>query len=219
MNTWENVIPLIKSGFCDELIHKTNQLRKSRNIFPEKELVLYALDLLPFEKVKIVILGQDPYHGKGQAHGLCFSVPKGIKPPPSLKNIFKEILTDISPYGKKSVCDFSTDLSCWAKQGVLLLNTSLTVEEKKPGSHKKLGWEKITDQIVHELSRQRKNLVFMLWGAHAASKKKLIHPEKHLILEAPHPSPLSSYRGFFGCRHFSKTNQYLRDHQISPVEW
>lgn len=219
MKSWERSIPLIKSGFCDVLVNKTNELRKTRNIFPPEDFVLYALEILPFEKVKVVILGQDPYHGEGQAHGLSFSVPAGIKAPPSLKNIFKEIEEDIKPDGGKSINDFSTDLSSWAKQGVLLLNSSLTVEEKKPGSHKNIGWAKLTDQIIEELSGQRTNLVFILWGAHALSKKKLINTNKHLILEAPHPSPLSSYRGFFGCKHFSKTNRYLEKHGIAYINW
>ncbi len=219
MKSWKNSIPLIKSGFCDELMDKTNELRKTRNVFPPEKLVLYALEILPFEKVKVVILGQDPYHGIGQAHGLSFSVPTGIKAPPSLKNIFKEITTDIESLKKKKIDTLPTDLSNWAKQGVLLLNSSLTVEEKKPGSHKTIGWTKLTDQIVEELSRQRTNIVFLLWGAHAISKKKLINTKKHLVLEAPHPSPLSSYRGFFGCKHFSKTNRYLEKQSISCIKW
>lgn len=219
MKSWESAIPLIKSGFCTELVDVTNELRKTRTIYPPAELVLNALELLPFDKVKVVLIGQDPYHGPGQAHGLSFSVPAGVKPPPSLKNIFKEILADIGPNDKTSINDFSTDLSDWAKQGVLLLNASLTVEEKKPGSHKNLGWIKLTDQIIDELSRQRTHLVFMLWGAHAIAKKKLIDTTKHLVLEAPHPSPLSSYRGFFGCRHFSKANHYLEKHTISDIQW
>lgn len=219
MNSWREAIPYIRSGFCDELIMKTNELRKTSKIFPPEHLVLNALDILPFDTVKVVILGQDPYHGEGQAHGLSFSVPEGIKAPPSLKNIFKEIIEDIQPVGKDTVDSFSTDLTVWAKQGVLLLNACLTVEEKKPGSHKNIGWTELTDQIIEELSRQKNNVVFLLWGAYAISKKRLINSEKHLILEAPHPSPLSSYRGFFGCKHFSKTNAYLRKHSIPDIQW
>lgn len=219
MDSWRRNIPLIGSGFCEELLKKTENLRKTRTIYPPEDKVLYALKSLPFQKVKVVILGQDPYHGPGQANGLAFSVPEGVKPPPSLKNIFRELLDDLSPGKEKIIGGLSTDLSPWAKQGVLLLNTSLTVEEKKPGSHKNKGWEKITDQIIQSLSEQKKNLVFILWGAFAASKKNLIDPSSHLILEAPHPSPLSAYRGFFGCRHFSKTNQYLSQNGTETINW
>lgn len=219
MESWRDAIPLIKSGFSDEVLTKTRQLRKKKTIYPQDLFVFKALEILPFDKVKVVILGQDPYHGKGQAHGLAFSVPEGVKKPPSLKNIFKELIDDVGPKEKDSVDSFSSDLSGWAEQGVLLLNTSLTVEEKKPGSHKNIGWAKLTDQIIEELSRQRETIVFLLWGNHAASKINLIDPKKHLILEAPHPSPLSAYRGFFGCRHFSKTNVFLKKNSISEIRW
>ncbi len=219
MESWKKNIPLLRSGFCDSLLLKINELRKTRTIFPPEDAVFKALNLVAFDDVKIVILGQDPYHGPGQAHGLAFSVPEDIKPPPSLKNIFKEIISDVYPENNLTINEFSTNLSGWANQGVLLLNASLTVEEKKPGSHKKMGWLEITDQIIHELSKQRSNIVFILWGAYAHSKKNLIDTSKHLILEAPHPSPLSSYRGFFGCRHFSKTNQYLEKNNKSPIKW
>ncbi|MBU1172036.1 MAG: uracil-DNA glycosylase [Proteobacteria bacterium] len=212
--SWKKHIPLIQSGYARDVLLKTRALRKTRTIFPEDGKVFYALDILPFDHVRVVILGQDPYHGEGQAHGLAFSVPQGITAPPSLKNIFKEITADCACPETRS-----TDLSDWAEQGVLLLNASLTVEKGKPGSHKTLGWHLLTDQIISELSVKRKNLVFMLWGAHAQSKKNLIQPDNHLVLTAPHPSPLSAYRGFLGCRHFSKANGYLKTHGVSPVIW
>ncbi len=219
MESWKKNVPLLNSGFCDDIILNINELRKTRTVYPAESDVFAALKLVRFNEVKAVIIGQDPYHGPGQAHGLSFSVPKGVKPPPSLKNIFKEISTDVYPEQDYSADDFSTDLSHWAKQGVLLLNASLTVEEKKPGSHKNSGWLKITDQIIDELSKKRNNLIFLLWGAYAQSKTNLIDETRHLVLEAPHPSPLSSYRGFFGCRHFSKTNQYLLQNGKSEINW
>ena len=219
MKSWKKNIPILNSGFCDDLLIKTNELRKTRTIFPPEADVFTALNLIAFKDVKTVIIGQDPYHGHGQAHGLAFSVPEGMRPPPSLKNIFKEIITDVYPEKSLTIDDFSPNLSDWAKQGVLLLNASLTVEEKKPGSHKNIGWLTITDQIINVLSTKQNNLVFLLWGAFAQSKKGLIDDSKHLVLEAPHPSPLSSYRGFFGCRHFSKANQYLEKNNKSPIIW
>ncbi len=219
MKSWQNEIPLFRSRLCDNILAEINELRKSRTIFPPESSVFSALDLVPFHDVKTVIIGQDPYHGPGQAHGLAFSVPEGIKPPPSLKNIFKEICNDVYPEARLSIDSFSSDLTRWATQGVLLLNASLTVEEKKPGSHKLIGWFKITDQIISRLSEERTNLVFLLWGSFAGSKKQFIDTSKHLVLEAPHPSPLSSYRGFFGCRHFSKTNIYLEKKGIAPIIW
>lgn len=216
MKSWMNAISLIRSGVCETLVKECAVLRKTKNIYPSRDRILFALESLPFENVQVVIIGQDPYHGKGQAHGLAFSVPQGISAPPSLKNIFNEITNDI--YNGKEK-DFSTDLTRWAKQGVLLLNSTLTVEEGKPGSHKKLGWEALTDQIILELSSQRDHLVFMLWGAHARAKKNMIDVNKHLVLEAPHPSPLSAYRGFIGCRHFSKANGYLKQYGLKKIHW
>lgn len=184
------------------------QTEKSRNkiIYPAEKDVFNAFLYTPFEQVKVVLLGQDPYHGIGQAHGLCFSVMDGIKIPPSLRNIFKELHHDI---GKE--IPTNGNLSHWAKQGILMLNTTLTVEENKPMSHANMGWEKFTNAIIRKISEQKKGIVFLLWGKHAQSKIPLIDASKHFILQAAHPSPLSAYQGFFGCKHFSKTNTYLRE--------
>jgi uracil-DNA glycosylase len=216
MKTWEEVIPLLKSGYHHEMMAKVGELRQDKIIYPPPELVFNALELTPFDEVKVVILGQDPYHGKGQAHGLAFSVPEGKKAPPSLQNIFREIETDI--YNGESQ-NFSPNLTRWAAQGVLLLNVTLTVEAKKANSHQRLGWGKLTDQIIEKLSQEREHLVFILWGANAQAKKPLIDANKHLILEAPHPSPYSAERGFFGSRHFSQANRYLEAHGRKPIEW
>jgi uracil-DNA glycosylase len=172
--------------------------------------------MTPFTAVKVVLLGQDPYHGPGQAQGLAFSVPEEVKAPPSLRNIFKEIEADV--YGGESQ-EFSTDLTRWAKQGVLLLNTILTVEAKKAGSHKNLGWQPLTDQIVEQLSLKREHLVFMLWGAQAKAKRDLVAQDNHLILEAAHPSPFAAHHGFFGSHHFSQANDYLTVHGLTPIVW
>lgn len=187
----------------------------NKTIFPKPEEVFKAFWLTPFSEVKVIILGQDPYHGVGQAHGLCFSVPAGINPPPSLKNIYKEIEEDL-----KIKKDFSSgDLESWAKQGVFLLNAILTVIAHQPASHSKKGWEEFTDTVIKTLSDKRENLVFILWGNYARSKKILIDNKKHLILEAPHPSPFSAYSGFFGCQHFSQCNKYLENHNLEPINW
>ncbi len=220
MESWRNAIPLIKSGYHQTLLEKVAGMRKNKTIYPPQDKILFALETTSFGEVKVVLLGQDPYHGAGQAHGLAFSVPDGIKIPPSLRNIFKEIAADIYPeqtFGEGQA--LSTDLTRWGKQGVLLLNSALTVEAKQAGSHKKLGWHTLTDEIVEQLSNQRENLVFILWGAHAQSKRGLIDANRHLLLEAPHPSPFSAHQGFFGCRHFSKTNAYLKQHGLKPVSW
>ncbi len=168
----------------------------------------------PLKDLKAVILGQDPYHNQGQAMGLSFSVPNGIVPPPSLVNIYKELYTDLGISPVKS-----GDLTKWAKNGVLLLNTSLTVRGGLANSHKNIGWEVFTDSVIKKISDNKENVVFLLWGGNARSKKKLIDTKKHLILECAHPSPLSAYNGFFGCKHFSKTNEYLIKHGISPIDW
>lgn len=183
-------------------------------VFPPSEKIFNAFSLCPFESVRVVILGQDPYHGPGQAHGLSFSVQDGIKTPPSLQNIYKELKTDI---GKE--IPPNGNLEHWATQGVLLLNATLTVENGKPGSHQKLGWETFTDTVIKAISKEKEHVVFLLWGNFARSKAALIDKSKHLILEAPHPSPFSAYTGFFGCKHFSKTNEYLTDHNLSPINW
>jgi uracil-DNA glycosylase len=164
--------------------------------------------------VKVVLLGQDPYHGKGQAHGLSFSVPEGVKPPPSLMNIFKEMHDDIGiPFPSHG------NLTNWAKQGVLLLNASLSVRENEPLSHSAIGWTLFTDSVINKISNEKKNVVFLLWGKYAQQKQELIDETKHLVLKAAHPSPFSAYSGFFGCRHFSKTNEYLVKNGIDPIDW
>ncbi|NER50781.1 MAG: uracil-DNA glycosylase [Symploca sp. SIO1A3] len=183
-------------------------------IYPRGSLMFNAMNSTPFDQVKVVILGQDPYHGPGQAHGLCFSVPKGVAPPPSLINIFKEIEQDLGIKLPEHGC-----LQSWAEQGVLLLNSVLTVECHKAASHKGQGWEQFTDTIISALNQQRKNLVFLLWGSYAKQKGKFIDRERHLVLTSPHPSPLSAHRGFFGNRHFSKTNAYLQKNGIEPISW
>ena len=183
-------------------------------IYPPSSLWFNALNHTPFSKVKVVVLGQDPYHGPNQAHGLCFSVQKGIAPPPSLVNIFAELKRDLGidppPHG---------NLTDWADQGVLLLNAVLTVENGKAGAHQGKGWELFTDKIIALLNEQREKLVFLLWGSYAQKKGGLIDCKKHLVLTAPHPSPLSAYRGFIGCAHFSKTNQYLQKNGIQEIYW
>ncbi len=185
-----------------------------KTIFPPDQYIFEAFRLTPFENVKVVILGQDPYHGQGQAHGLAFSVRPGVKPPPSLVNIFKELQEDLevpNPEGGS--------LEKWAKQGVLLLNAVLTVEEGRPGSHHQKGWERFTDKVIEILSEKKNNLVFILWGSPAQRKASKVDDKKHLILKSVHPSPLSVYRGFYGSKPFSKTNQYLRQHHIREIDW
>lgn len=184
------------------------------NIYPPAPLIFSAFDSTPFDQVKAVIIGQDPYHGPGQANGLCFSVNPGIDIPPSLRNIFKEIHDDT---GAPIPAD--GDLSRWARQGVLLLNSSLTVREHQPKSHSGRGWEQFTDAAVHALAEQRDNLVFLLWGSDAIRKGNFIDRNRHLVLTSPHPSPLSAHRGFFGNRHFSSANQYLAAHGKTPIQW
>jgi uracil-DNA glycosylase len=177
-------------------------------------LIFNAFNLTPFDKVKVVILGQDPYHGPGQAHGLSFSVPDGVPFPPSLQNIFKELHDDLGvPMAR------SGNLEKWAREGVLLLNASLTVRAGQAASHSRHGWEQFTDAAICALSERREHLVFILWGNYAIAKQALIDPTKHLILKSVHPSPLSASRGFFGCHHFSQTNNYLEEHGIEPIDW
>ncbi len=183
-------------------------------IFPPGNRIFSAFDKTPFEKVKVVILGQDPYHGIDQAHGLCFSVNDGIPIPPSLQNIFKELKSDIG-----FEIPQSGNLSKWAAQGVFLLNATLTVRQNEAGSHQKKGWETFTDKVIQHISNQKEHVVFILWGKFAQSKNQLIDTTKHLVLEAAHPSPLSAYNGFFGCKHFSKTNDYLQQNHIEPIDW
>lgn len=185
-----------------------------RQIYPKGKDIFAAMNLLAFEDVKVVIIGQDPYHGPGQAHGLCFSVMPGVLPPPSLKNIFKEIEADLGI----PPCDHG-DLTSWAEQGVLLLNSVLTVEQYKAASHRGKGWERFTDALIASLARERSGLVFLLWGGYAQKKGTLIDTERHLVLRSVHPSPLSAYRGFFGNKHFSRTNLYLAEHAKKGIHW
>lgn len=188
--------------------------RAINTIYPPGNMIFNAFGKTPFTEVKVVILGQDPYHGPGQAHGLCFSVPKGINPPPSLMNIFKEIKQDIG-----SDIPSNGNLERWAEQGVLLLNATLTVMANQPLSHQNRGWETFTDRVIELLSQQKKGLVFLLWGRNAKAKEPLIDEAKHFILKAAHPSPFSAYSGFFGCKHFSKTNELLEQQSIKPINW
>ncbi|MCQ4277703.1 uracil-DNA glycosylase [Pseudomonas stutzeri] len=183
-------------------------------IYPPGPLIFSALNSTPLEQVRVVILGQDPYHGAGQAHGLCFSVQPGVAPPPSLQNIFKELKRDLN-------LDVPSHgyLQYWADQGVLMLNTSLTVEQGMAGSHAKMGWQRLTDRIIEVISEKRSDVVFLLWGAHAQSKAKLIDPTRHLLLKSVHPSPLSAHRGFIGNGHFSRTNQFLKQRGLEPIDW
>lgn len=183
-------------------------------IFPESKDLFQAFELTPLSRVKAVILGQDPYHGEGQAHGLCFSVKPGVDIPPSLQNIYKELHADLGCYIPDNGC-----LIPWAKQGVLLLNTLLTVRAHQAFSHKGIGWEQFTDAAIRALDEEERPIVFMLWGRPAQEKAAMLHNPKHLILKAPHPSPLSASRGFFGCRHFSQCNAFLAAHGIEPIDW
>ncbi len=182
--------------------------------YPPNKKIFAAFNYTPFNDVKVVIIGQDPYHGPGQANGLCFSVIDGIKHPPSLKNIFKELESDLGIQIPKS-----GDLSAWAKKGVLMLNATLTVRHKTPGSHQKKGWETFTDAVINKLNAHRENLVFLLWGNYAKQKASIVDRNKHKVLDAAHPSPFSAHNGFFGCKHFSKTNAYLKSRGISEINW
>jgi uracil-DNA glycosylase len=213
--SWRKVLQdeFSRSYFVELKEFLIEEKRKFR-VFPPGSLIFNAFNHTPFDKVKVVFIGQDPYHGFGQAHGLCFSVPEGIAKPPSLENIFKELKNDlgipVSSHG---------NLIKWADQGVLLLNATLTVRESQAGSHQNKGWELFTDTVISKLSEQRKNLVFVLWGNYAIAKKTLIDNTKHHIFTAAHPSPLSSYKGFFGCRHFSKINEVLVSSGMEAVDW
>ncbi len=184
-------------------------------VFPPAEEVYSAFELTPLDKVKVVILGQDPYHGPGQAHGLCFSVKPGIKTPPSLVNMYKELATDIPGF---TIPDHGY-LEAWAKQGILMLNTVLTVEQGKAHSHAKSGWETFTTEVMKLLNEQTQPIIFVLWGSHAIKKGKVITASQHHVISGPHPSPLSAYRGFFGCGHFSRVNQLLSDRGEPPIDW
>jgi uracil-DNA glycosylase len=213
---WKSVLKeeFKKPYFRQLTEHIKTEKAQHKQIFPVGNNIFHAFECTPFNQVKLVILGQDPYHGPGQAHGLSFSVPRGVPPPPSLMNIFKELEADtgmrIPSHG---------NLEHWARQGVLLLNTSLTVRAGEPMSHSRIGWQLFTDKIIEKLSGLREHLVFFLWGKFAQEKAVMIDASKHLVLKAPHPSPLSAHTGFFGCRHFSKANDYLAKNGIDPIDW
>lgn len=201
-------------AYFQELVQFVKSEYQNRKIFPSGNLIFNAFNKCPFDQVKVVILGQDPYHGTGQANGLCFSVNDGVALPPSLKNIFQEIQSDLDlPISKNG------NLEKWSQQGVMLLNATLTVRAHQAGSHQNKGWEQFTDNVVRCLSEEKENLVFLLWGSYAQQKGKQIDTSKHLVLKSPHPSPFSADRGFFGNRHFSKTNEYLKQKGKTPVDW
>lgn len=191
-----------------------DQIRTGKTVYPHGQEIFNAFNHTPFENVRVVILGQDPYHGPGQAHGLCFSVREGVRPPPSLMNIFKEIKSDL-----RKEPSVSGDLTKWADQGVLLLNTVLTVEKNQAASHRKKGWEKFTDAVIKQLSARKKPIIFVLWGSFAQAKADMIQSPPHVILRAPHPSPLSAHRGFLGCQHFSKINRQLKKWGEPEISW
>lgn len=214
-NSWrEKLGEEFGRDYFKELVGFVVNEYKNKNIYPAPKNIFRAFELCPFEKTKVVILGQDPYHGPGQANGLCFAVNPGVPLPPSLVNIYKEIESDL---GLKM--ERSGDLEKWAKQGVLLLNATLTVESSKAGSHQNKGWENFTDKVIELLSEEKENLVFILWGRYAKEKGRVIDRKKHLVLESAHPSPLSAYNGFFGCRHFSKANDFLVATGQEPINW
>ena len=213
--SWANILQEeFEAPYFQELKQFLKEEKNKYTIYPPGNLIFNAFNNTPFNRVKVVILGQDPYHGPGQAHGLCFSVPDGIAHPPSLQNIFKEIQSDIGiPVSSKS------DLTAWARQGVLLINAILTVRANEPASHQNKGWEKFTDAVIRNLSDKRKNLIFLLWGNYAQAKEALIDSNRHYILKAAHPSPLSANRGFFGCRHFSNANEVLAELGLNGIDW
>ena len=222
----EKVDPVIEASwkealqdeFNKEYFHELKQFlleeKKKYRVFPKGQLIFSAFDHTPFDKVKVVLLGQDPYHGAGQAHGLCFSVPEGVLKPPSLVNILKELKSDLGIEEP-----WHGNLTKWASQGVLLLNATLTVRENQAGSHQNHGWETFTDAAIRRLSSERNGLIFILWGNFAMAKRSLIDTSKHFILSAVHPSPLSAHRGFFGCRHFSQVNNLLRQQGVEEIDW
>ena len=213
--SWQEVLQTeFDKPYFENLVGFVKQEYASNTIFPPAGQIFNAFNTCPFNNVKVVILGQDPYHGPGQAHGLCFSVNDGIQFPPSLQNIFKEITSDLGIPAPKT-----GNLTRWAEQGVLLLNATLTVRASQAGSHQGKGWEEFTDAVIKTISEKAENVVFILWGSYAIKKKSLINASKHCILTAPHPSPLSSYRGFFGCKHFSQTNTYLTSKGKTPIVW
>lgn len=214
--SWKAVLKgeFAKPYFPQIPLHIKTEKSQGKIIYPPGSVIFNAFNTTPFDKVKVVILGQDPYHGKGQAHGLCFSVQYGVPPPPSLLNIFKELQDDIG-----IEIPNHGNLTHWAEQGVFLLNASLTVRAGEPMSHAKIGWAQFTDTVIKTISDKKKHVVFLLWGKFAQEKRVLVDETKHLILRSVHPSPLSAYGGFFGCKHFSKTNEYLASKGIDPIDW
>jgi len=214
--SWRKILePYFKSDDWKNLANFVRQEYLTKTIYPHPKNIFNAFNSTPFNKVKVVIIGQDPYHNPGQAHGLCFSVPDGVTPPPSLKNIYKEIENDLRI--KK---DFTKGtLTNWSKQGIFLINAVLTVQKNQAGSHAKKGWEEFTDEVIKQLSSKKENLVFLLWGNYAKQKGLLIDHNKHLILESAHPSPFSAYNGFFDCKHFSQTNIYLKQNNLLEIQW
>ena len=214
-NSWDKVLKeMFDSKEYQAFFQKIEKEYQNKIIYPKKENIYNALKLTPYENVKVVIVGQDPYHGENEAHGLSFSVQSGIKLPPSLKNIYKEILNDLN-----IVEPNCGDLTSWAKEGVLLLNSVLTVEKDKPASHAKIGWNKYTDYIIQKINEKEKPVVFILWGNFAKTKKELITNPKHLIITSAHPSPFSARNGFFESKPFSKTNEFLKENNIKPINW
>lgn len=214
-NDWDNVLgDEFEKDYFKAIIEKVDNEYNKNRVYPARNKIFSAFKLTPFSNVKVVILGQDPYHGEGQAHGLCFSVMPGVQTPPSLVNIYKEIVNDIGGF----VPD-NGYLIPWAKQGVLLLNTVLTVREGMPNSHRSLGWEEFTDAVIKKLNESNNKIVFLLWGNNAKLKADLIDTNKHTILFATHPSPLSATHGFFGCKHFSKANEILKQNGLEPIKW
>lgn len=213
--SWKEILSAeFEEKYFVELVNFVKHEYGINQVYPKAKNLFNAFNLCPFDSTKVVIIGQDPYHGEGQAHGLCFSVPDHTPIPPSLQNIFKEIKNDLE------ITLFNTgNLERWAKQGVLLLNATLTVRANVAGSHQGKGWEIFTDKVIQLLSKKKKNLVFILWGSYAQQKKELIDTHKHCIFTSTHPSPLSAYRGFFGNKHFSQTNTYLIDHGKEPIDW
>lgn len=203
-----------KSPYFLELSRTVKTAYLNGPVYPPPKLIFNAFELCPFDSVRVVILGQDPYHGKGQAHGLCFSVPDGVTTPPSLQNVYKEIRDDLD-----IAIPPSGNLERWARQGILLLNATLTVLPSQAGSHQGLGWEQFTDAVIQKISDRKEHVVFLLWGRYAQEKGEHIDESKHLVLRAAHPSPFSAYNGFFGCRHFSKANTYLKKHNLPPINW
>lgn len=203
-----------EQAYFSQLIDFVKHEKQNHTVYPPGNLIFNAFDQCPFEEVKVVIIGQDPYHGPGQAHGLCFSVNNGIKPPPSLVNIFKELQDDLG-----LPIPSSGNLERWAKQGVLLLNATLTVRAHTAGSHQNKGWETFTDAVIQRISENKEHIVFLLWGNYAQKKGAIINTQKHHVLKAAHPSPFSAYNGFLGCRHFSKANAYLKAQGLKEIQW